>query len=71
MKVRLTRKLSEQINGIDLSNAKTGETLDLPNRDAQILMAEGWAEYEGTAPSPDKAHERTRRKRTPRTPKTR
>ena len=47
MKIRLTRKFADLINGIDLSKAHTGETLDLSPRDAQILMAEGWAEFAG------------------------
>lgn len=44
MKVRLTRKFSNLLNGIDLSHFQKGDTLDLPARDAQMLLAEGWAE---------------------------
>jgi len=44
MKVRLTRKFSNVLNGIDLSRYQQGDTLDLPGRDAEMLMAEGWAE---------------------------
>ena len=43
MKVRLTRKLSETINGVDLSRARIGQELVLPVRDARLLIAEGWA----------------------------
>ena len=43
MKVRLTSKLSELINGVDLSNAREGDVLDLSPRDALVLIAEGWA----------------------------
>jgi hypothetical protein len=37
------RKFAQVINGIDLSGAKAGEELDLSARDAQVLIAEGWA----------------------------
>ena len=43
VRVRLTRKFAQAINGIDLSKARAGETLDLSKRDAEILIAEGWA----------------------------
>jgi hypothetical protein len=57
MKVRLTRKFADLINGIDLSKAHTGETLDLSARDAEILMAEGWAEFAGAEPPRATAYE--------------
>ena len=57
MKVRLTRKFADLINGIDLSRAHTGETLELSQRDAEILLAEGWAEYTGGSQPRDRAHE--------------
>lgn len=44
MKVLLTRKFSNLLNGIDLSRYKKGDTLDLSARDANMLVAEGWAE---------------------------
>ena len=44
MAVRLTRKLANMIDGIDLSSSRVGEVLYLPWRDAWILIAEGWAE---------------------------
>jgi len=47
MKVRLTRKFADLINGIDLSKAHAGETRELSDREAGILLAEGWAEYAG------------------------
>jgi hypothetical protein len=64
MKVRLTRKFADLINGIDLSKAHTGETLDLSQRDAEMLLAEGWAEaeYIGGAQPREKAHEAPRKK---------
>ena len=43
MKVRLTRKLAEEIDGIDLSHLHAGDVINLPDPDARTLMAEGWA----------------------------
>ena len=43
IKVRLTRKFAQILNGIDLSRAKAGEELDLSDREAELLIAEGWA----------------------------
>ena len=43
MKLRLTRKFAEFINGIDLSRARSGDLIELSDRDAVVLMAEGWA----------------------------
>jgi len=54
MKVRLIRKFADLIDGIDLSGAKAGEVLDLPAHDANLLIAEGWAESEGGALALDK-----------------
>lgn len=58
MKIRLTHKFADLINGIDLSKFHTGDTVDLSPEDARLLMAEGWAEFEGPASPRDKAHER-------------
>lgn len=41
--VRLLRKYADMIDGVDLHQATVGDRLDLPPRDANILMAEGWA----------------------------
>jgi hypothetical protein len=43
MLVRLTRKLAERINGIDLCNRAVGDVMELPDREALALVAEGWA----------------------------
>jgi hypothetical protein len=43
MMVRLTRKHAECIDGIDLSSHRVGQILDLPDREAALLIAEGWA----------------------------
>lgn len=42
-RVRLTRKFAQIINGIDLSKARAGEDIELSPRDAEMLIAEGWA----------------------------
>jgi hypothetical protein len=42
--VRLTRKYAEVIDGIDLSGCAVGDRVPLPAQDADILLAEGWAE---------------------------
>jgi hypothetical protein len=44
LRVCLIRKLAERLNGVDLSKVHVGDSLDLPARDARILIAEGWAE---------------------------
>ena len=43
MQVRLTKKLAEVIDGIDLSDRRVGDVLNLPKHDAEVLLAEGWA----------------------------
>jgi hypothetical protein len=43
MRVRLTRKLAETIDGIDLSRSRVGDLIDLSQHDAEVLVAEGWA----------------------------
>jgi hypothetical protein len=65
MKVRLTQKLSELINGVDLSKAHAGDTLDLTEKDARTLIAEGWAVYEMGEQGRDRAHDKVRGKRAP------
>jgi hypothetical protein len=42
--VRLTRKYADVIDGVDLSQAHVGDRLDLSPHDAEVLIAEGWAE---------------------------
>jgi hypothetical protein len=43
MKVRLTRKLAEQLDGVDVSPYEVGDILDVSQREAELLIAEGWA----------------------------
>jgi hypothetical protein len=44
MQVRLTRKLAQCIDGVDLTGCEVGEILNLPVHDAHLLIAEDWAE---------------------------
>jgi hypothetical protein len=43
MKVVLTRKHADRIDGIDLSEYEVGDVLELPQADAKAILAEGWA----------------------------
>jgi hypothetical protein len=43
MKVRLTRKLADCIDGVDLSDHRVGDVLDLPASESRVLIAEDWA----------------------------
>jgi hypothetical protein len=42
-RIRLIRKLADQLDGIDVSARVEGEVFALPDADAQMLVAEGWA----------------------------
>jgi hypothetical protein len=43
VQIRLIRKLAECLDGVDVSQYQAGDVLDLPSRDAEVLLAEGWA----------------------------
>jgi hypothetical protein len=43
MKVRLTKKHAECIDGVDLRGHEPGDLLDLPVKSARLLLAEEWA----------------------------
>ena len=43
MKVRLSRVLASYLDGIDVRNRRAGDVLDLPDAEAQLLIAEQWA----------------------------
>jgi hypothetical protein len=43
VKVRLTRKHAERIDGIDLSGRKPGDLLELNPAEARLLVLEQWA----------------------------
>ena len=44
MRIRLTAKLAEVVDGIDLSHCVEGNVIELSERQAHLLMREGWAE---------------------------
>jgi len=43
MKVRLTKKLAESIDGVHLGTSRVGDVLELPEVEARLLIAEDWA----------------------------
>ena len=65
MKVRLTHKFATVIDGIDLSAFQQGDEIDLSPREAEMLVAEGWAApvLKGARSDRDRAHDRPRPKR--------
>jgi hypothetical protein len=59
MRVRLTVKLAEIVNGIDLSRWAEGDIIEIDDRDGELLWAEGWAELVADEePEPRPAGER-------------
>lgn len=63
-RVQLVHKFAEVLNGIDLSHAEVGDVIEVPPRDAEVLILEGWA-VPLDAPEPladDKTPRRLRRK---------
>jgi hypothetical protein len=58
MFVRLTAKLAEVVNGVDLSRYHEGDIVELPERDCWMLIAERWAELVPAPPT--HAHTRWR-----------
>ena len=44
VRLRLIRKFAERLDEIDLSEREVGDVLELSDREARILIAEGWAE---------------------------
>jgi hypothetical protein len=51
MKVRLTKKLAECIDGVALHDYSVGDVLDLPQTEARLLLAEEWAVRHRNAPA--------------------
>ena len=43
MRIRLLKKLATEIDGVDLSDHDVDDVIDLPARQAKLLLAEGWA----------------------------
>jgi hypothetical protein len=46
MKIVLTRKLADHIDGVDVSESQVGDVLELPPAQANLLVAEEWAVLE-------------------------
>lgn len=44
VRIRIIRKLANFLNGVNLSDVRVGDCVDLPAKDARILIAERWAE---------------------------
>jgi hypothetical protein len=65
VRVRLTRKFAERIDGVDLSHRRTGEIVEMSPRDAHLLIAEGWASADDAPPKKN----RSKAKRKPQRPK--
>jgi hypothetical protein len=43
VRIRLVRKLAECLDGVDVTQYRAGDVLDLASREAEMLLAEGWA----------------------------
>jgi hypothetical protein len=67
VRLKLTRKLAEMLDGVDLSRVNEGDVVDLSTRDARCLIAEGWAvAVEATEGPQGRAEDCPPRKRTER-----
>jgi hypothetical protein len=51
VRVRLTRKFAESIDGVSLSGRRVGDVFDLVEAEARLLFAEQWAEPAERQPS--------------------
>jgi len=62
MRIRLTRKLADYLDGIDLSRSHEGDVLELSHLEAQLLIAERWAiAFHGPPDEADSAASAARR----------
>ena len=63
VRVRLTRKLADEIDGVDLTGRRVGDVFDLPTSEARLLLAERWAlperrnDTRGMVPTPGRRHD--------------
>ena len=52
MQVRLTHKLANRLDGVDVSQFRVGDVIELQDTEAALLIAEGWAQrIDGRSPS--------------------
>ena len=56
MLVRLTKKLALAVDGVDLRHCDEGNVIDLPERDAELLIAERWAVQVVDEQAPTRPH---------------
>ena len=45
MRVRITRKLADRVDGVDLTHCDVGEVIDLPEPDGRLILAERWGVF--------------------------
>jgi hypothetical protein len=57
----LTRKLADRLDGIDLSHSEVGDTVCLNQHDADVIVAEGWAERLDDSPDDQRTDDRRSR----------
>jgi hypothetical protein len=43
MRIRVIRKFALRLDGLDLSDLQVDDIIDLPDRFAKVLLAQGWA----------------------------
>jgi hypothetical protein len=43
MRVRLTRRLAERLDGVDVSARAVGDVFEVTHQEGELLVAEGWA----------------------------
>lgn len=58
MRVRLTRKLAESVDGVDLSAHCVGDIVDVSPTDARLLILEKWAVPEKMVGAADTANDK-------------
>ena len=50
MRVQLTRRLADVLDGVDLSHHCVGDVIDVTRHEAELLIAEGWAVQQVSRP---------------------
>ena len=50
VRIQLSRKLAENIDGVDLSGRAVGDVFHVDTNEARLLVAEGWAVEVGSKP---------------------
>jgi hypothetical protein len=63
VKIKLTKKLADSLNGLDLTTMRVGAVIDLDDPLARMLLAERWAEEMSPADARDAADDRSRRRK--------